>query len=363
MNQRIFITTLSSPKAIGALNLSFAACNFSRNLMSGGMFDKTYSILPPFVRGALDSNIVPLDAELMYSEYRKKSSVLYKVLSLLDENIKIYKQIPNNASVWYYNLCMLNVVLFICLKLFKPAVKQNVIVLDFTPTHKGVSLLNLYKWLFNNANSTILLAPYSEFTNKNSACIPGVVPQTEEDNPVIIQITNEFLISGALGENLSLLRTLLIPAFKKMPNLILHITGKIGDEEEVLKDIKPYNNIIYHGKLTFTEYLELLHSVTFVFSSRNPKAEENKCNFPSKIIEALLHNRAIISTIEYPQLDGIKYFKVPSTIEEFISTIKDLFLMKGSCIMQYVNQAEKVRIKFSPQVWRDTMVKLENNAK
>lgn len=363
MSRRIFITTLSSPEMIGTLNLSFAACNFSRNLMSGGMFDKIYSILPPFVRGTLNQRVVPVDAEMMYSKHRKKSNAIYKVLSLLDENIQIYKRIPSDASVWYYNLCMLNVVLFICLKLFKPTVKQNVIVLDFSPNPKRFSLLNLYKWLFNNADSTILLAPYPEFTNKNSACLPGVVPQNVDDNPEIVQISNEFLISGALGENISLLRTLLIPAFKRMPNQILHITGEVYDEEDLLENIKLYKNIIYHGKLTFKEYLELLHSITFVFSTRNPKAAENRCNFPSKIIESLLHNRAIISTIGYPQLGNLKYFKVSSDIDEFVHTIGSIVLKDENCIMQYVNQAKETRKKFSSQVWRDTMIELENNGK
>lgn len=363
MSQRIFITTLSSPEAMNALNLSFAACNFSRNLMSGGMFDKIYSILPPFVRGTLNQNIIPMDAEMMYSKFRKKSNIIYKILSLWDENIQIYRKIPNNASVWYYNLCMLNVILFLGIKLFKPTVKQNVIVLDFSPNSKHFSLLNLYKWLFNNANSTILLTRYFEFTNKNSACLPGVVPQNVEDYPEVVQVSNEFLISGALSENISLLRTLLIPAFKQMPNFILHITGDVCDKKNLSEDIKQYKNIIYHGKLTFEQYLDLLHSVTFVFSTRNPEAVENQCNFPSKIIESLLHNRAVISTIDYPQLDDLKYFKVSFHINEFICSINKIFSEGENYIMQYVNQAKQTRKKFSPQVWKDTMIKLESNGK
>lgn len=363
MIQRIFITTLSSPETIGALNLSFAACNFSRNLMSGGMFDKVYSILPPFVRGDLNQSIVPADADMMYSRYRNKSNVIFKILSLWDENYHIYRQIPKNASVWYYNLCMLNVGVFILIKLFKPHVKQNVIVLDFTPNSKRFSLLNLYKWLFNRANSTILLAPYFEFTNTNSACLPGVVPQSTSNYPKIAQVSNEFLISGALSENISLLRTLVIPAFKRMSNYRLHITGDVCDRENLNEDIKQYNNIIYHGKLTSEKYFELLHSVTFVLSTRNPNSIENQCNFPSKIIESLLHNRAVISTMEYPQIRNLKYFKVSSNIDEFVDSINRILGEDKNEIMQYVNQAKETRKNFSPQVWKDTMIKLENNEK
>jgi len=363
MMQRIFITTLSSPESVSELNLSFAACNFSRNLMSGGMFDKTYSILPPFVRGSLNQKVMPKDAEIIYSKYRERKRTMYKILALWDENIQIYKQIPAKASVWYYNLCILNVLLFLCIKLFKPDVKQNVIVLDYTPSRRIFSLFKLYKWLFNHADSTILLARYSGFTNKNSAYLPGVVPLKVDDYPEILKISNEFLISGSLAENISLLRTLLIPAFKKMPNLILHITGTLSDEIDVLNSINSHKNIIYHGKLEFREYLELLDSITFVFSTRDPTSVDNQCNFPSKIIESLLHNRAVVSTIKYPQLENIKYFVVPSTLSEFICSIDSILLNDESTIMQYVNQGDEIERKFSVQMWRNVMIELEKNEK
>lgn len=342
------------------LNMSIAACNFSRNLMSGGIFDKTYSILPPFVRGKLNKNMVPNDAELFYSKYRTKSNPLCKILSLLDENFQIFKRINTCDSIWYYNLCMVNVTLFICIKLLKPTVKQNVIVLDFTPSSKQYSLLNLYKWLFNHAHSNILLAPYHEFTNKNSACLPGVVSHGNNKYPRIQKLSNSFLISGTLKEDVSLLKTLLLPAFKRMPNMILHICGNCNDGN-IMEEYKPYSNIIFHGKLTSKEYLDVLHSVTYVLSTRDSKSAANLCNFPSKIIEALLHNRAIISTISYPQLGTLKYYRVPSSVDGFIDSINTIVDKKEIVGMQYVNQADETVKRFSTEIWRETMIRLEKN--
>lgn len=360
---RFFITTLSASEAIGPLKISFAACNFSRNLMSNGMFDKVYSILPPNVRVEDKKRIEPSDAELVYSVARRFPGRISRIISLIDENIRIFRKVPRHTSVWYYNLCMLNVVLFLLLKAFKPSVQQNVIILDFTPSNRRFSLLNFYKKLFNKADSTIVLAPFSGFKNKNSACIAGVVPQGANSTSEVKKLTADFLISGALGENISQLRSMLIPAFKEMPEFMLHISGSVDDEEELLEEIKSYKNIIYHGKLSFDKYIELLHSVTYVLSTRCPNAPENQCNFPSKVIESLLHNRAVISTIKYPQLGNIHYYHVASDIDGFMTDIKQIVSQDGALAMMYVNQGNETAGKFSPQVWKETIEKLEKNGK
>ena len=50
---RIFLTHILPEHLVAEYHLSFAACNFSRNLMSGGGFDKVYSIMPLFVCGEM----------------------------------------------------------------------------------------------------------------------------------------------------------------------------------------------------------------------------------------------------------------------------------------------------------------------
>ena len=121
-----------------------------------------------------------------------------------------------------------------------------------------------------------------------------------------------------------------------------------------------HTNIIYHGVLPYDEYIELLHSVPFLLSTRNPHAPENQCNFPSKIIEALLHNRIIISTIHYEQLDGIKYFEVPADIEGFTDSINVICRRTEEELIAYANQSNLVKERFSTKVWETTMRKIEN---
>ena len=114
------------------------------------------------------------------------------------------------------------------------------------------------------------------------------------------------------------------------------------------------------GVLTFTEYEELLHTVSFQLSLRNPLWADNTCNFPSKIIEALLHNRGVISTIRYEQIEGIKYIKTDRSIEGFVKTLTDIENMSDLEWFGYVNQGQSVSEKFSTSIWNKEMEKIES---
>ena len=325
-----------------------ASCNFSYNLMGGGIFDKVYSILPSFVRGYVE----PFGG-LVYSSFRK--GVFYRLAPII-ENFKLIGKIPCNASVWYYNCTILNVVLILLLKIIKPKVKQQIIILDYTPSEKLFDKFLL--WVSNHVNGTICLANSPLFTCSNSVCMPGVVPVDAKEWPKITSIKKSFLISGVLGYNISML-PMLLEAFSKLPEMELHITGKANDLKLINSYTERCGNIVYHGMVSYDEYLRILHDTPFLLSTRNPEAPENQCNFPSKIIEALLHNRIVISTLHYPQLNGIKYLEVPAQIGEFVSALQDISEMPQGQILSYANQSEKVVHCFNTEVWKANMRRIE----
>lgn len=73
MNYRIFWTCILPEHLIAEHALSFAACNFSFNLMSGGMFDKVYSSLPLYVSGEMQQEAFEDKRfKLIYDKWRKK---------------------------------------------------------------------------------------------------------------------------------------------------------------------------------------------------------------------------------------------------------------------------------------------------
>lgn len=357
---RVFWTCVLPERLIAQYGLSFAACNFSFNLMSGGAFDKVYSSMPLYVGGEM-SNEAFCDKrfELIYNKWRKKRGIWQK-LATFKEQFTIFRQIPKNASIWLYNINTLNALLFVLLKLLKPSVQLNIIVLDFTPVNKGFGLNQIYLKLINWSHGRICLANSDLFKKENSLIMPGVVPYNSKTNPTIRLIKKSFLLSGVLSEEISML-SVVIEAFANLPECELHITGSRGNELLLQHYANKYSNIHWYGQLPFKDYLNLLHGITFQLSTRDITFPENQCNFPSKIIEALYHNRIVISTIHYPQLEGIRYFEIIPTLGGFIDIIRSINSMPEQDLMKYANQENKVRHKYSVEVWNDYMTSIEKS--
>ena len=353
---RIFQTFVLPDDLVAKYKLSFAAANFSRNLISGGAFDKVYSLLQVNVSGDLPA-IDEKGYEVVYSDWRKKGGV-YAKFAIFAEQWQIFNKVKKGDLVWFYNMNMINGFLFLLLKILKPSVKLYIIVLDFTPAEHWYQQNFFFLKLINAANGTICLSPSQLFTVKNTAILPGVVPINEEEQPKIKRLNRDFLLSGVVSNAISM-TTKVLEAFAQCSECTLHITGKVLEGEELIKEYATrYSNIKYYGSIPFSEYIDLLHKITFQLSTRNPDYPENQCNFPSKIIEALLHNRIIVSTIHYSQLEGVDYIEIDSN--NLINEIKRINSMSDELLMSYANESDKVKLKFSTDIWNETMLKIEN---
>lgn len=346
---RIFITHIVPREKILEYNLSVAACNFCHTLIEGHVFDDVYSILPTFVNKKVDSFNGLIRSSLRDIPGFSKFAPIW-------ENLRLFFKIPRKSVVWYYNCTVLNATLIVLLKLFKPEVRQNMILLDYTPRQNWSGRFLL--WLTNRMDATIRLSNSPLFNCSRSICLPGVVPLHTPEYPEITTFPKHFLISGVLSDNISML-PILLKTFAQLPNMILHITGKAPDTKLVSKYTTQYPNIIYHGLVEYNDYLDLLHDVPFLLSTRNPSAPENQCNFPSKIIEALLHNRIIVSTIHYEQLEGIHYIHVPAEPEELKAALCKIGQLPSEKLNNYANQSEIVKKRYSIAVWKKAMDELE----
>ena len=98
---------------IASKRLSFAACNFSFNLMSGGGFDKVYSTMPVHVRGEI--SVDDEGFELLYSSLNRRGKTS-RIFASIHDQWRVFRRIPNDASLWLYNLCQLNFVLVVLLR-------------------------------------------------------------------------------------------------------------------------------------------------------------------------------------------------------------------------------------------------------
>ncbi len=350
---RIFVTHVLSHSAGQQHGISIAATNFSHNLLSGGGFDKCYSILPTFV-SETDGNECPDDIELVFFKGLRRLGRLGRIASVLIEQWKLFRKIPKNANVWLYNITPLNTLLIRLLKRFKPSVRIYPIVLDFTP-----GIHDKYLPLINNSDGRVLLANSNRFNQINAVCMPGVVPIDDYEKPLIKQCQATFLLSGKLLPEISMLPTVL-DAFSKIPDAQLIICGQeCQDESQVLETANRCPNIKYLGNITFSEYMQLLHNCTFVLSTRDYTFPENECNFPSKIIEALSHNRIVLSTIDYPSLNNINYFRISHNSNEMAKDIKNIISMPEKELLKYANQQSAVKILFSVNEWNKVMTNIE----
>lgn len=334
--------------------VSIAASHFSCNLLRGGMFDTAYSILPPVV-GLEDAKAASCGLFTAMASPLRRLPRQLRAFGALVEQVKLMRYIPKGSALWLYNITNLNYFLVRMLRLFKPSVSVYPIILDFTPGQPDEKrVMSTY----NAAAGRISLTTYKRVAKHNFRCLPGVVPPSGQKYPSVETLKPVFLLSGVLGENISQ-ATKVIEAFGRVPDARLHITGVSDNPDRITAMADRYPNVTFHGRVAADEYLRLLHGATYLLSTRDPEYPENLCNFPSKIIEALLHNRAIVSTIAYTQIDGIRYFQIPSTVDGMAREIKRIISLPREETAGYVNQSDEVARRFSTEVWRETIEEIE----
>jgi hypothetical protein len=356
MFKRVFVTHVVPKQLIEKLHVSMAANYFSYNLIDENCFDEIFSLVPTNI----NDKVIAENSSVTYLQSRFiANSGIFKVLNILLDNVKLFKKISKNSNVWFYNLTHQTIFVFLLLKFFKINTKVFVILLDFTPPTNKFSLQSFIFNQINKSNGIISLTNNNKLLNNNTIVLPGLAPE-EKDLKIQNTINNTFLLSGILSKNRC--PELILNVFSKFSEYELMITGRIEDEILVEKYINKFKNIKYLGLLGYDDYLKVLEKVTFSINSRDPTYEENNFNFPSKTIEHLLHNKVIISTMEYSELEGIHYFYVKPTVDDFMLFFNGLkSIDKSLLIEKYVNQSQKVSELFGVSRWIKSFKELENN--
>lgn len=353
--KRIFVTHICPKDKIMEYGLSLSASYFNYNLIEGGGFDKVYSIYPGFVKGTLPK----LDDDTFEAVYSKsRNNKLLSKFSRFIEQIKLFRKIPKSSNVWFYNITTLNVLLILLLRIFKPSSRLFLIILDYSPDK---AFHKLVLPLINSMDGRICLSTSKRFKADNSVCLPGVIPKQRLDAPLISEIKPAFLLSGALNEAITML-SMVLESFSEMPELTLHLSGVLLEHEDLVKEYASrYDNIIFHGKLPYEKFKELLDTTPFSLNTRNPDFTENQCNFPSKVIEALNNNRIVISTIKYPQLEPLKYLYIGAEKENFKRDLLRIISKPQQELLTFANQGTLAAEMFNSQKWFVMMDKIEND--
>lgn len=333
---------------------SIAASLFCARLTAVG-FDHAFSIPPTNVYGYQATDPPSDGIEVVQSKIRGKNR-FSRVLGGQLEQVRVFRRIERGSSVWFYNMDAQGSLLWTLLRVFKPSVRRQVVVADFTP---GQRMSGYFLRLTNRSDGLITLSDSPLFTNPNKAVLPGIVPESQPYAAVTAPVPRHFLLSGALLPRISSM-PMVLKAFAEMPDCRLDITGRLYDVAELNAFSAAHPWVKYHGILPGPEFNALLEAAPFVLSTRDPSYPENRCNFPSKVLEALHHNRIVISTLHYPQLGDVRYLEVPADPDGFLKALKAIVAKPDAELLQFANQGETVRQHFNAGVWRAAIERIEH---
>lgn len=360
MTPFIFITQVVPKDDVSRLKLSQAANNFCFRIAETCNC-RHLSIVPISVTKMLDCR---QNDGCTYFQVRKFAHVgIKKWLNVLSENIEVYKYVKQckEVNVWLYNIILPNIVLFFLLKYFSKK-RVHVLLADYNPTRYPWIVRKIILWALQKCESIISLSGRCKVKGQQILNIPGIYPQSEIcQSAGVFHGNHKFLLSGTINRNTGLY--LALDTFKKIQEAELYISGLANASQLslIVEYEKNYPNIHYVGMLpTYADYLNLLNEVDFVLSLRDPDEAVNLYNFPSKIIETLAHNRPVISTINYVELDGFNYFTCNYSADDLGNLIQKLLTMDKDSMKPYMNNYDMLSRRFSEFAWKEAFNQINN---
>jgi glycosyltransferase involved in cell wall biosynthesis len=228
---------------------------------------------------------------------------------------------------------------------------------DYNPAKRKLSISNFILFFGKKSNGILSLSSRTNFNHKNFKCLPGIFTDINLPKP-ISNIQNKkitFLFSGTLSNSTGI--NLALKCFSKLKEYNLIISGR-GAEEHIGKYTSQYSNIIYLGYQSYAQYLSTLNTIDICLSFRNPHYEENKHNFPSKILEYFALKKPVISTIEYPEINNFKYYITDYTENSVIDTINKVVV--SDFISNSSRNYKQIKESLSIKSWKKAIKQIEN---
>lgn len=344
-------------KFVKNYEVSQAAANFCFDLIDNDCFDKAISLIPINITDYIKDNCEYYKTEFIQCRFFPQNR-FFRFLNNVIENLSIVKKSSKASTIWVYNITLSNILAVFILRfiLFK---KVYAIIADYMPPTNKFSGNYIINLCIKSLHGLITLSARGNAKNSNRECIAGIIPTTKIQKAHKMLNSRKFLFSGILNKVNGI--DMAIDVFSKVPNAELIITGR--DYEGVIDKIKPYGNITYLGFLAKEDYNKIFNEVTFCLNFRNPSYPENYNNFPSKILEYFSQNKAVISTIEYPELYSIHYFYSTFNTENIIELVNDLLNLSNDKLENHCNHTEQLKLNFSESKWKTMLLQIENNKK
>lgn len=355
---KVLICPYLTQEIIDKLHLSQAANNFCERLIELGYFN-TVILNPPlsvnekFNIKLIGNYIKPGNWVRLKNKYIKSACSNFSI-------IKNLVLLGRKNKIWFYNITAQNFIAVFILNILN--YKCNVILADFDPD--SFFYKKLVKSILLHTKGLISLSKNNISRKHNNATIlNGIVSGNQNgvsNTPVLKNNRHIFLLSGMLNEKTGL--SLALKTFAANPNYELWLTGSVLDSLTIKNNIGKYENIKYFERLKYDEYIKILDRITNVLSLRNPAFDDNRYNFPSKILDFLIKKKIVISTMKYEGLDDNFYYQCSYSVS---SLNKTLAIVKGLDINEtYLgNISKQVKHRYGKQAWVKALEMIENRGK
>lgn len=323
---------------------SEAALKFQRNLLQEFKKENKVEVLSyiPYTDKIINLlNNKELIEEVEVSYVRK---IDYK--NYLDILLNYYKAlnrlIKKKDAVLLYNYTYINLLTIYFAK--KNNVKTFLILADHDDynSEKNIFkkiLIKIYEKNIKKFDGVIFLSEFlsQKILTQNKLVIEGGIQREKYKNlkePYIINDNIKIMYSGSLEKVSGI--DLYIEAINKvkLKNIQFIFTGKGGLVEQIKS--QEDNRIDYKGMVNEEEYYKLLEDANILVNCKNMNMEENKNNFPSKVLEYIASGRTIIST----EFSGKEKFK-----QNIIFTKSDADIL-AQTIIETVNNYKENYIKY-----------------
>lgn len=364
MNYSIFISQNVPNSDVKKYKVSQAANNFCLHINNLQYFSHHIAVPPANVDGTF-VNHTDNELNIEYHLCRKiKHCGIGKKTNTILDNLWIYKRVikAKEQNVWFYNVWTGNLLAYFLVLLLST---KNVYILlaDYNPSRYNNVVGKILLWAISKAKGVISLSARCKEVNKEFCSIPGIIPEKKIRKTMGSCIgKNKFLLSGTLNENTGLF--LALDVFKNLPGAKLYLSGILSEDcKKKVEDIcSKYNNIEYKGFFEkYSDYLDFIQGVDITLSLRNPDSPVNHYNFPSKILETLAYNKVVLSTIEYPELDGVNYLLAPYNKECLKLYIQEIITgRKDSEIEKCLDNTDVLTERYSEKAWIEAFKKMES---
>ena len=192
-------------------------------------------------------------------------------------------------------------------------------------------------------DSTLKIEKYQEVGNSKFSCVYS--------SPYIHIGTDKHANHDTWGSEL-LIERIIPDLHLKDSEIQIHLIGEIG--KDALKSLKKYNNIVYHGRVNFSENICLLRKCSVGIYPRNKDLKRSMSKISSYIGAGLPVVTYDLVDTEVIKVNALGYSV--SSDEEFIEKI--VYLKNNPIILKELsNRVNKIKFDYT---WQSLSKKMEN---